>query len=366
MYSKGLERLVDERTKELNRALYDTEKARDNIDGILKSVSDGLIVTDIYNRIVLMNRAVEDMFNVRLSESINRPVDYAIREESLSKKFIEVYSEKQDKNQFYFELPGPRYMRARTSLIKDRKGVETGYITVITDETREYEIDRMKTEFLSTAAHELRTPLTSIMGFSELLQTRDNIIEEDRKKYLSYINDQSKNLANIINDLLDVSRIESGRGDVLDKEECDIGGIIKQAVQLFQETYAQRKLRITLPEEPVKIVIDGEKIGQVVKNLLSNAVNYSPGDSEIKVLGEVHEDFYQVSVEDSGIGMTPEQVEKIFDKFYRANASDDAPPGTGLGMTIVRDIVEKHEGKVWVESIKGKGTIVRFTIPYKS
>ncbi|MBN2687379.1 MAG: HAMP domain-containing histidine kinase, partial [Deltaproteobacteria bacterium] len=232
--------------------------------------------------------------------------------------------------------------------------------------TYEREVDRMKTDFLSTAAHELRTPLTSIEGFSELLMSRDDITEIEHTRFLSHINRQSRNLAAIISDLLDISRIESGRGVAMVKVSSDMKKIVKDAASYFESVSAVHRFALDFPAEPVELLIDPEKMEQVLGNIFSNAVKYSPGGGVIKIVGEISGDHYQVSVEDKGIGMTPEQAEKIFDKFYRVDSSNTAVPGTGLGMSIVKHIVEAHGGTVWVESEIGKGTTVRFTIPLKS
>jgi len=385
-YAENLEKMVEERTKELNHALYDTEQARDRIDGILKSVGDGLIVTDLYNRVILMNRAAEDLLGARLSEVINRPIDFAIEDKTLRERIKNTLGKKQEGYQFDFELPAkdgenPRILRARSSMIKDKTGKHTGIITAMHDVTYEREVDRMKTEFISTAAHELRTPLTSIQGFSELLTARDDITEDERKECLSYINTQSVNLANIINDLLDISRIESGKGFSLDKAPCTIVELIREIVPYFQVQSKKHQFDLMLPEEPIEVMADIDKMRQVFENILSNAVKYSPEGGairlEAKLIGEFgmwNEELeeiekrpaIEVAISDEGIGMTPEQVEKIFDKFYRADASNTAIPGTGLGMSIVKYLVEAHGGEVFVESTQGKGTRVRFTIPLET
>jgi len=367
-YSSNLARMVEKRTRELNRALYDTEQARDRIDAILKSVADGLIVTDIHNRVILMNRAAEDLLGARLSEVIERSIDFAIEDKTLRDRIKTTLDKKEREYQFDFELPGqdktrPRIMRARTSVIEDKAGTQTGIVTIMHDVTYEREVSRMKSEFISTAAHELRTPLTSMQGLSEILLTRADITEEEKKRFLSYINKQSVNLANIINDLLDISRIESGRGFSLRKAPCNIADIIKDVVTYFQDTSPDHSFDIILPEEPTELVVDKNKMEQVLENILSNAVKYSPDGGLIRVNGALLGDHYQVSIEDGGIGMSPEQLEKIFDRFYRADASNTAIPGTGLGMSIVEYIIEAHGGKVWVESELGKGTTVRCTIP---
>jgi PAS domain S-box-containing protein len=367
-YSKNLEHMVERRTEELNRALSDAETARDKIDGILKSVADGLIVTDIYNRIILMNRAAEDLLGVRLSEVIDRPIDFAIQDKTLRERIKAPLDKKESGYQFDFELPleganHPRIMRARTSVIEDKHGEQTGIITIIHDVTYECEVDRMKTEFISTAAHELRSPLTSIQGFSEILLLRGDISEEERKKFLSYINKQAVALAGIVSDLLDISRIESRRGFALTKVKCNVGDIIKHIVLYFQDISSKHKFEVSLSDGRADLFVDKEKMEQVLKNILSNATKYSLEGGLIRVIGEVSAEHYQVSIQDEGIGMNPEQVEKIFDKFYRVDASNMAIEGTGLGMSIVKYIVEAHGGKVFVESGLGKGTRVRFTIP---
>jgi len=257
-------------------------------------------------------------------------------------------------------------MLARTSVFFDSEGVQAVLVTVIHDVTHEREFDRMKTEFISTAAHELRTPLTSIRGFSEILLTRKDLRPEEGERFLAYINEQAVKLGTIINDLLDLSRIESGKGFALQKVYCNAGDAIKQIVPHFEAMTDKHTFEVKLPEKPVELFVDKDKMGQVLKNILGNAVKYSPEGGVIKLTGEVVDGHYQVAVEDQGTGMTPEQVAQVFDKFFRADTTDTAVEGTGLGMTIVKHIVEAHGGKVWVQSEYGKGTRVTFSIPIEA
>lgn len=366
-YSQQLEMMVEERTTELNRALIDTEMARDQIDGILKSIREGLIVTDLHNRIILMNRASEDLLDVRFSEVIDRPIDCAIADPKVCDGLKGILMEKKD-GLFDFEIaisgePMLHYMQAIISVIRDKNGQKAGAVTIFRDITHEQRIDKMKTDFISTAAHELRTPLTSIQGFSEILLTRDSIPREDQKKYLGYINNQSMKLGNIISDLLDISRIESDHGFEFNPEITDINDIIIQVASYYQDISNKHTFKIDIHEDVVQALIDPEKIEQVFKNILSNAVKYSPDGGLIRIIGKVSDTFYRVSIQDQGIGMTPSQVGRIFEKFFRAETMRSQVEGTGLGMSIVRYIVEKHGGKVFVESSLGKGTSVTFTIP---
>ena len=379
MHKEALVRQLDKKVRELEKEHEELEKrvlertaklseARDRIDGILKSIADGLLVTDVHNYIVLMNRAAEDMLGIRLSEVIDKPIDSAIKDKTLRDGIKSTLDKKEAGYKFDFKLPSSlpnktRVMRARTSGILDKEGKLQGIVTIISDVTKEREIDRMKTEFLSTAAHELRTPLTSIQGFSEIVLTRDNISPEERKKFMKYINQQAVALSAIIKDLLDISRIETGEGTTLYKQQFESGDAIKVIVKYFQEQYPKCQFEVVVPEKSVEVLVDKEKMDQVLKNILSNAVKYSPEGGLIRITGKVIEDYFQVSVEDHGIGMTPEQIDKIYDKFYRADASNTAVEGTGLGMSIVKYIVEIHGGKVWVESEYGKGTTVTYKIP---
>lgn len=225
------------------------------------------------------------------------------------------------------------------------------------------ESDRMKTEFISTAAHELRTPLTSIQGFSQVLLTQDNISPEERKEFLTYIHERAAALAHIMADLLDIARIESGQGLSLHKGACTVRELLRQLEPLMQTGGGAHHFEQDLLEEQTRLNVDKGKMGQVLENLLSNAIKYSPVGGLIRLRGEVVAGQCQISVSDQGIGMTPEQVAKVFDKFYRADASNTALEGIGLGMSIVKNIVEAHGGRIWVESALGEGTTVSFTIP---
>ena len=365
---ENLEAIVKERTHEIKQALHNTEEERDKIDGILKSIADGLVVTDQYDRIILMNRAAEDLLDIRFSAVVGRQTDIAIRDKNLKEFFKSTPDRTQTERFLDIELPGKdkkhsRIIRAKRTLIKDKKSAYVGTVILMEDITREHEIDRMKTELISTAAHELKTPLTSIQGYSELLLFRDDIQEKERKEFLTYIDDRSRHLAAIIDDMLYISGIESSIGIQIKKEPVDMTELIRGSVSAFQVRYPDRLFKIDLPEEKDSISLDREKMGQVLGNLLSNAVKFSSSNTAVTIRGEKTDEYYQVFIEDEGIGMTTGQADKIFDKFYRADMSSTAVEGTGLGMTIVKYIIEAHNGTIHVKSRHGKGTEVTFIIP---
>lgn len=367
-----LNALVVKRTEELNRSLEETASEKDKIDAIISSLGDGLLVTDNENKVLLMNKAAEELLDVQVFEAVGHSVNLAIKDDTLRDQVIDTLK-KSSGYEFDFTLDSAgdvttgkgRIMRAKTAVINDKFGNKSGIVTIIHDVSHEREVDRMKTEFISTAAHELRTPLTSIQGYSEILSTRDDLSKAEREKFLGYINHQSKGLAMIIDDLLNISRMENGKGLVLNRVRCDTGEAIQMICDQYDKISPNHDIACHLPKEIVHLFVDKDKMAQVLTNLLSNAVKYSPDGGTISMTGDIEGDEYVIAVKDNGIGMTPEQMAQVFNKFYRVNTSETAPEGTGLGMTIVKHIVEAHGGRIWLESEPGKGTKVIFTIPIK-
>jgi len=341
---------------------------KERINAIIRSTADGIIVTDVAQRVIMMNRTAEEFLGLRFAEIANQCIDCVINEDSIKEKISFILNKMKNEYNFDFKINEgdknlEKIIHGKTSLIVDRDENRLGTVTVLSDVTKERQIDIMKTEFLSTAAHELRTPLTSIQGFSEILLTRGNLSPEERNKYLAYINKQAVKLALIVNDLLDVARIESGQGFVINKKICDMKTCIEEVVPHFTGISSKHKIRTTFNDKNILCLADCDKIGQILKNLVSNSIKYSPQGGEIHISAEIKGDFCQISVRDQGIGMTPEQIEKVFSKFYRVDASDSAPEGTGLGMTIVKYLVEAHGGRVRIESEYGAWTEAAFTIP---
>ena len=224
------------------------------------------------------------------------------------------------------------------------------------DITREAEVDRMKSEFLSTAAHELRTPMASVFGFSELLLKRD-YDDKTRKDLLSTIHRQAGALIHLLNELLDLARIEARAGKDFKIKVQPLKPIVENTVAALLVPNDPRKVVVDLPETLPHCAVDAEKLQQALTNLLSNAYKYSPNGGEIRldVITVGHADQVGIRVTDHGIGMTPEQLARCFERFYRADASQNIP-GTGLGLALVKEIIEIFGGSVQVESAAGRGT----------
>jgi PAS domain S-box-containing protein len=262
----------------------------------------------------------------------------------------------------HLRLPSERTLLRRTRRARDH-GKET--VMYFRDITRELEVDRMKSEFLSTAAHELRTPMSSIFGFAELLLKRSYDAVHQREM-LSTIHRQAGVLINLINELLDLARIEARRGKDFDFHLAPLQAAIRSTVDGLLMAGDERRVSVRLPCDPILVNIDAEKLSLALTNVLSNAYKYSPegGDITLDIVWREREHLREVgiSVQDSGIGMNPAQLDQIFDRFYRADASGSIP-GTGLGMAIVKEISELHGGHVAVSSHLGVGTNVTIWLP---
>ena len=366
-YREHLEDLVRERTAELEQAMQETADARDKIDAILHSVADGLIVTDLDHKIVLANPAAEELLGSRLEEMLGHEIGVGIKDDRLREMVRYALDQRGSGYEIDIQpessqIRRPKVLRARTSLVDDRQGQPLGTVTIIQDVTRLREIDRLKTELLTTTAHELRTPLTSILGFSEILLTR-KMDQERKEHYLNLINEQSGRLAKIIEDLVDLSRLEAGHGMELKLETVNIAELIEEVVMPFAENTTKHNIQIKGLAELPPILADPFRLSQVGQNLLSNAINFSPKGGMITICGRMIPDYLEISLQDEGIGMTAEQQEHLFKPFYRGDASHTAISGTGLGLAIAKLIIEQHGGEIWLESKPDLGTTVYFTLP---
>jgi PAS domain S-box-containing protein len=222
---------------------------------------------------------------------------------------------------------------------------------------------RMKDEFISMAGHELRTPLTTVQGYAELLLQQPDIDAETRLRSLALIFEKAQELAKITSDLLDLCQDQDNQRLNLRYSVVDAQGLVERVISKFGQKIPSQRLKKRLPESPAYLLVDETGVERVLEKLLDNAVKYSPAQGLITVCGQEKEKKFLFLIEDEGIGMTPEQRDKVFDKFYRADGSDSAIPGLGLGMSVARKIVEEHGGRIWIESTPGKGTRIYFTVP---
>jgi signal transduction histidine kinase len=245
--------------------------------------------------------------------------------------------------------------------------VETAILNRKLSETAEQlaALNRMKDEFVSTVSHEFKTPLTTITGFlSVMLDGETGPMNEQQMKFLQIAKAAARRLAGLVSDLLDLSRLEGGAR--MELRPLDLVDLVGQSVENHQPAAAEgeKTLSWTPPAGLSQAVGDQRWLGLVVDNLISNALKFTPSGGRVTVAARDKGEFLMVSVADDGIGIPPQDRDKIFERFYRAsNRSEVNAPGTGLGLAIAREVVAKHGGKIWFDSELGKGTTFRFVVP---
>ena len=356
----------------LKKALEDAEDGRDKIDNIIRSVADGLLVFSSDQTLILMNRRAEEMLGCEASKFNGKTLDFILQRCKVPPPFADLLRAPPLEQECEFEVQHfsdhpVRNLRARSTVMHNQRGEQTGRVIVLQDITRERELDRMKTEFISTAAHELRTPLTTIMGFADLLLNQEimsGFSQEQGREFLQEILAKSELLTRIVEELLDISRIEAGQPMLMRKAPMDLGQTLRRSTEHYRTFSTGHQFEVILaPNLPAQINADANKLGQVLENLLSNAVKYSPKGGLIRLKAARQEEEVEICVSDQGIGMTREQLDHIFDKFYRADSSNTAVSGLGLGMSIARKIVTDHGGNIWVKSAPAQGTDVFIRLP---
>lgn len=356
----------------LSAALSELRADREKLDGILRSVPDGVLVTDSQLNVLHMNRAAEVLMGKKLDEVVGQPLRRISEEVNFLRKVSQRLNVSAVDQTFDFELPGedpqtPRVFQTRISQFISKASASPGTVLLISDVTREREIERMKSAFLGMAAHELNTPLTTIIGYSELLTSRDTAGKFDaqqQRECLLLIHDKALALGRLIDDLLDISRIESGRPLTLSYEEFDLVELVREILPAHVAVSDKHQFELSLPDGAALLCADRGRLAQVLDHLVSNAIKYSPAGGRIGLMLAAHDDHYELQVSDEGIGMTQEQVAHIFDRFYRVDSTNTAVQGAGLGMSIVRHVMLAHHGNVQVESRFGQGTLVRLTLPF--
>lgn len=263
------------------------------------------------------------------------------------------------------ELERPTRRMLEAGLRQSRASMAISQVLYLRDVTHETEVDQLKSEFLSTAAHELRTPMASIYGFAELMMMKP-LPPEKQKAVIETIHRQTELMLNIVNELLDLARIEARRGKDFELEHADLRIIATQVAQDFNPPAGRSALTASLPAQPVLVRVDRQKMTQALVNVISNAYKYSPNGGEVS-LALIERDLHGarqagIQVKDCGIGMTPEQLARVSERFYRADASGTIP-GTGLGMSIVKEIIELLGGEMQLASEYGVGTTVTLWLP---
>jgi PAS domain S-box-containing protein len=329
---------------------------------ILANIADGIVAVDRDGKVVLWNAAAEQITSVPAAEALGRPPAQVLS------RSLESEGDAPAGNRLVSIMRGDEevWLSLTEAVMRDPAGAVAGRIFAFRDISADRLVEQMKSDFVSTVSHELRTPLTSIYGFSETLLRRDVLFDEDeRRVFLGYIASESERLTAIVDALLNVARLDTGDLQV-NLAPIDVRPVLDEVVAGAAEDGGAngRRFVLDVPPEPLPAEADREKVRQVLQNLLDNAVKYSPDGGTVTVEARRGNDAIEVRVVDQGMGIPRVEQERIFRKFYRADAAaQGGAGGTGLGLFIAQGLVLAMGGRIWVDSTEGEGSSFGFALP---
>jgi len=363
---------LEKQIEDLQIRVQLSQKQKRNAEAIIYSIRDAVIVIDEFDKLLMANEAAGRIFNFDFKNSQHKPIGKLI--DASKSEFVNFLSHsRQSKGRAtrqeieFLEDGQPKTFDCIVSCVYDAREQVCGVVAVLHDITREKEISQMKNDFVSHVSHELKTPLASITAYSEMLLDGEADDEQTRKEFYSVIQSQAERLNRLIEDILNTARIESGLIKI-EKRPFSLTILIEEQLQMIK-SYAEEKNIELIGQKPIvfdQVYVDKDMISQVIVNLLSNAVKYTPSGGSIKIETEVDEieKVARVSVTDTGVGIPEDEIEHVFDKFYRVGANKGQAKGTGLGLNLVKQIIEKvHNGRVFVSSKPGVGSTFGFELP---
>ena len=367
-------------TEELRRHNKRLSDEKERSESIMRHLADGLVVVDRAGNVVMMNPAAEKLLGRGTKEALGRSLVEGLKEEHLMAvargplddrdeahitKEIEVSSKDETTK---------KVLRASSAVVENEDGKTVGMVSVLSDITREKEVEEMKSHFVSLVTHELRTPVVAIQKSLELILSKTTgAINEDQERFLSISKFNLDRLNRLINDLLDMSKIEAGKL-TLKPEAFDFRDIVNEVVSSFNSWAKDKEITIhlDLKQEAMAVTLDRDRMTQVLVNLVGNALKFTPVKGEVTIMVEAlerkegicSEPCLEVSVVDNGIGIDPKDFKRIFNKFEQVSlVAPSGVGGTGLGLSIAKEIISLHGGAIRVESQVGKGSRFIFVVP---
>lgn len=348
---------------------------KNKLEAVLMSIANGVVVCDNFDNIVLINNQAQKLLEVNETEILNTKIQlYCDSDGELCfKEKIEQFKDtpldvmENKPLDFNIEVD-KRVIKAIISPMFSRSKDYVGYIIILIDVTKETEMDKIRNHFISNVSHELRTPVTVLRSYIDTLYNFGNEFDfNTQKEFIGVMNQEIIRLNRLVNDILDFSRLESANIK-LEKQSCNIVVLIENCVNSMQVLAQERNLTFSIMKEPdlPNVVLNEGSIERALKNLISNAIKYSPDGGRIKIRAERARvgEFVEVSIEDQGSGIAEEYQAKIFDRFFRIENNTHTIKGTGLGLHLVKIAVEKHHGgQVFVQSKLNEGSTFGFRLP---
>ena len=347
-----------------NARLYQTvAEEKERSSAILLHIADGIVAVDRDERIVLWNATAEQVTGVPATEALGRTVRQVLQRDLAAPEpgsggggAVTITRGGKDV-----------FLSVAEAVMLDSADNVAGRIFAFRDVSSERVLDQMKSDFVATVSHELRTPLTSIYGFAETLLRSDiDFSEPERATFLGYIASESERLIGIVDDLLNVARLESGTVGLTLRptDVAEIVGTVAERTRARLEDAGRVVVEVDAPEGTLVADTDPEKLAQILQQLVDNAVKFSPEGGTITIAGRRRADSIEVRVSDEGIGIPHADQQRIFTKFYRSETAPSASaPGTGLGLFLVRGLLAAMGGRISVESVEGEGSTFAFELP---
>ncbi|MBA5729969.1 cell wall metabolism sensor histidine kinase WalK [Aerococcaceae bacterium INB8] len=360
---------INELAVKVKDAQESTESERQRLDGILRHMTDGVIGTDQRGRVLLVNDRALQLLNIRQEQAIGHSILRLLNIESkialkeLLQKDTEVMINHSDKGV-------DSILKGEFSIIRRETGFVTGVVCVLTDVTEQEKTEQEQRDFVSNVSHELRTPLTSIKSYSEALSDGAWRDEKIAPQFLEVIQSESNRMIRMIANLLDLSKMDGGQ-ITLQTDYVDLKRIINHILDRLVFTLesdsnaGNYNFVREFTTRDIYVDIDQDRMTQVIDNILNNAVKYSPDGGTITVKIEDNHRSVIVRITDEGLGISKQDAEKLFDRFYRVDkARSREQGGSGLGLAISKEVIELHGGSIWVDSVEGEGSTFNFELPY--
>jgi two-component system, OmpR family, phosphate regulon sensor histidine kinase PhoR len=339
-----------------NARLYSgTEVERNKLEAILTRIEDGVIVVGLDGKVILVNRVARDIFDIGNQEVNLKSIDEVFHHEQLLDLLKNGHETLPYRSEI--EVGDGRVIDTLLNFTPD-----VGMTMTLHDVTSFKELDRIKSDFVSTVSHDLRSPLTAILGYVELLD-RVGPINERQESFIQRVLISVRNITELINDLLDLGRIESGFDDRM--VSLSLPKVVQYSLESMKNKIQEKEhqLGVDVPEILPNVLGDSVRLRQVVDNLLGNALRYTPQGGRIDISAAKENEQIILRVSDDGCGIPASDRPHIFEKFYRASNVVENISGSGLGLAIVKSIVENHQGRVWVDSVEGKGSTFTVVLP---
>lgn len=351
-------------TKKLQESQATTEGERRKLSSILSHMTDGVIATDRRGKIILINEPAADMLDVSRETVLSKELVSLLKIEDLH-HFEDLLNEQDSVILDYSKKDEPYILRASFSVIQSETGFVSGLITVLHDITEQEKIDMERREFVSNVSHELRTPLTTMRSYLEALADGAWEDKEIAPRFLTVTQNETERMIRLVNDLLKLSKMDS-RDYQLNKEWVNIIEYFHHVIDRFEMAKEQNvTFKRKLPNADLFVEVDLDKLTQVLDNIISNALKYSPEGGQITFRARELNEMIELSISDQGMGIPKDNLKKIFERFYRVDkARTRKMGGSGLGLAIAKEMVEAHGGEIWARSEEGKGTTIYLTLPY--